>query len=174
MTTAENRKSYKNDAVIGLKFISRQETNIYWDDSGSIQTSSFNHIHHEYSLNGLDEITFTKVNPYDATLTGVVIRCTFFSGETFLSRSIFKDAGVYNVSVPCNCDKIIFVLDIEDDYVINSTKDIDSAFCANTLDISNTKITDVNFLCTTDVYQLKLPDTVNNFICDSAYDLDTD
>ena len=49
-----------------------------------------------------------------------------------------------------------------------------TAFCANTLDISNTKITDVNFLCTTDVYQLKLPDTVNNFICDSAYDLDTD
>ena len=48
------------------------------------------------------------------------------------------------------------------------------AFCANTLDISNTKITDVNFLCTTDLYQLKLPDTVNNFICDSAYDLDTD
>lgn len=49
-----------------------------------------------------------------------------------------------------------------------------TAFCANTLDISNTKITDINFLCTTDVYQLKLPDTVNNFICDSAYDLDTD
>ena len=49
-----------------------------------------------------------------------------------------------------------------------------TAFCANTLDISNTKITDVNLLCTTDVYQLKLPDTVNNFICDSAYDLDTD
>ena len=49
-----------------------------------------------------------------------------------------------------------------------------TAFCANTLDISNTKITDVNFLCTTDIYQLKLPDTVNNFICDSAYDLDTD
>ena len=48
-----------------------------------------------------------------------------------------------------------------------------TAFCANTLDISNTKITDVNFLCTTDLYQLKLPDTVNNFICDSAYDLDT-
>jgi surface protein len=46
-------------------------------------------------------------------------------------------------------------------------------FCANTLDISNTKITDVNFLCTTDIYQLKLPDTVNNFICDSTYDLDT-
>ena len=49
-----------------------------------------------------------------------------------------------------------------------------AAFCANTLDISNTKITDVNFLCTTDIYQLKLPDTVNNFICDSAYDLDTE
>ena len=49
-----------------------------------------------------------------------------------------------------------------------------AAFCANTLDISNTKMTDVNFLCTTDIYQLKLPDTVNNFICDSAYDLDTE
>ena len=49
-----------------------------------------------------------------------------------------------------------------------------AVFCANTLDISNTKITDVNFLCTTDIYQLKLPDTVNKFICDSAYDLDVD
>ena len=174
MTTAENRKSYKNDAFIGLKFISRRETNIYWDDSGNIRTSSFNHIHHEYSLNGVDEIVFTKINPHDTTPTGVAIRWTFFSGETFLSRSTFKDVGIYKVSVPRYCDKIILVLDIEDDCVINGTTNINTAFCANTLDISNTKITDVNFLCTTDVYQLKLPDTVNNFICDSAYDLDTD
>ena len=48
-----------------------------------------------------------------------------------------------------------------------------TAFCTNILDLSNTRITDVKLLCTTDIYQLKLPDTVNNFICDSAYDLDT-
>lgn len=48
-----------------------------------------------------------------------------------------------------------------------------TAFCTNILDLSNTRMTDVKFLCTTDIYQLKLPDTVNNFICDSAYDLDT-
>ena len=46
-------------------------------------------------------------------------------------------------------------------------------FAANNLDISNTKITDIKFLCTTDIYQLKLPSTVNNFICDSTFDIDT-
>ena len=48
----------------------------------------------------------------------------------------------------------------------------DMVFCANTLDISNTKITDVKFYCTTDVYQLRLPATVNNFVCDSTFDID--
>lgn len=48
-----------------------------------------------------------------------------------------------------------------------------TAFCTNILDLSNTRITDVKFLCTTDIYQLKLPDTATNFVCDSAYDLDT-
>ena len=48
----------------------------------------------------------------------------------------------------------------------------DMVFCANTLDISNTKITDVKFYCTTDVYQLRLPATLNNFICDSTFDID--
>ena len=46
-------------------------------------------------------------------------------------------------------------------------------FAANNLDISNTRITDIKFLCTTDIYQLKLPSTVNNFICDSTFDVDT-
>ena len=46
-------------------------------------------------------------------------------------------------------------------------------FAANNLDISNTRITDIKFLCTTDIYQLKLPSTVNNFICDSTFDIDT-
>ena len=48
----------------------------------------------------------------------------------------------------------------------------DMVFCSNILDISNTKITDLYLYCTTDVYQLRLPATLNNFICDSTFDID--
>ena len=48
----------------------------------------------------------------------------------------------------------------------------DMVFCSNILDISNTKITDLYLYCTTDVYQLRLPATLNNFICDSTLDID--
>lgn len=46
-------------------------------------------------------------------------------------------------------------------------------FMANKLDLSNTQLETVKFLCTTDVFDLKLPKTVKNFYCDSAFDLDT-
>ena len=48
----------------------------------------------------------------------------------------------------------------------------DMVFCSNILDISNTKITDLYLYCTTDVYQLRLPATLNNFVCDSSFDID--
>lgn len=46
-------------------------------------------------------------------------------------------------------------------------------FMANKLDLSGTQLETVKFLCTTDVFDLKLPKTVKNFYCDSAFDLDT-
>lgn len=46
-------------------------------------------------------------------------------------------------------------------------------FMANKLDLSNTQLETVKFLCTTDVFDLKMPKTVKNFYCDSAFDLDT-
>lgn len=46
-------------------------------------------------------------------------------------------------------------------------------FMANKLDLSNTQLETIKFLCTTDVFDLKLPKTVKNFYCDSAFDLDT-
>ena len=46
-------------------------------------------------------------------------------------------------------------------------------FMANKLDLSGTQVDTVKFLCTTDVFDLKLPNTVKNFYCDSAFDLDT-
>ena len=49
-----------------------------------------------------------------------------------------------------------------------------TVFTANTLDLSNTHFEDVKFLCTTDLYNLKLPNTLKNFYCDSAMDIDTD
>lgn len=46
-------------------------------------------------------------------------------------------------------------------------------FMANKLDLSGTQLETIKFLCTSDVFDLKLPKTVKNFYCDSAFDLDT-
>lgn len=46
-------------------------------------------------------------------------------------------------------------------------------FMANKLDLSGLQVDTVKFLCTTDIFDLKLPNTVKNFYCDSAFDLDT-
>lgn len=48
-----------------------------------------------------------------------------------------------------------------------------SVFSVSTLDISNTQIDTVKFLCTTDINMLKLPTTIKNFYCDSTFDIDT-
>ena len=49
-----------------------------------------------------------------------------------------------------------------------------TVFTANTLDLSDTQFQNVKFLCTTDIYNLKVPTTMKNFYCDSAFDIDTD
>ena len=49
-----------------------------------------------------------------------------------------------------------------------------TTFIANSLDLSNTQFTDIKFLCTTDLYNLKVPTTMKNFYCDSAMDIDTE
>lgn len=56
------------------------------------------------------------------------------------------------------------------------TKDItpNTVFTANTLDLADTQFQNVKLLCTTDVYNLKVPTTMKNFYCDSAMDIDTD
>ena len=46
-------------------------------------------------------------------------------------------------------------------------------FMANKLDLRGTQVDTVKFLCTTDIFDLKLPNTLKNFYCDSAFDLDT-
>ena len=49
-----------------------------------------------------------------------------------------------------------------------------TAFTANTLDLADTQFQNVKFLCTTDIYNLKVPTSMKNFYCDSAMDIDTD
>ena len=44
-------------------------------------------------------------------------------------------------------------------------------FAANTFDVSQTSIRELDLLCTSDIYNLKVPTTLECFICDSAYDL---
>ena len=44
-------------------------------------------------------------------------------------------------------------------------------FAANTFDISQTGIRELDLLCTSDIYNLKVPTTLECFICDSAYNL---
>lgn len=46
-------------------------------------------------------------------------------------------------------------------------------FMANKLDLRGLQVDTVKFLCTTDIFDLKLPNTVKNFYCDSAFDLNT-
>lgn len=46
-------------------------------------------------------------------------------------------------------------------------------FMASLLDLSSTQFKNIKLLCTTDLYKLMLPTTVENFYCDSAFDLDT-
>jgi len=53
-------------------------------------------------------------------------------------------------------------------------KSPDEVFIANSIDISDTRFTDVKLLATTDTNVLKLPSTTKNIIVDSAYDLDTE
>ena len=55
----------------------------------------------------------------------------------------------------------------DDDGVIHPYK----VFAANTFDISQTSIRELDLLCTSDIYNLKVPTTLECFICDSAYDL---
>ena len=49
-----------------------------------------------------------------------------------------------------------------------------TVFTANTLDLADTQFQNVKFLCTTDIYNLKVPTSMKNFYCDSAFDIDTD
>ena len=49
-----------------------------------------------------------------------------------------------------------------------------TVFTANTLDLADTQFQNVKFLCTTDIYNLKVPTSMKNFYCDSAMDIDTD
>ena len=64
----------------------------------------------------------------------------------------------------------------EDSTYIKDYGDItpNTVFSANTLDLSDTQFTDIKFLCTTDLYNLKVPTTMKNFYCDSAMDIDTE
>lgn len=55
----------------------------------------------------------------------------------------------------------------DDDGLIQPYK----VFAANTFDISQTGIRELDLLCTSDIYNLKVPTTLECFICDSAYDL---
>ena len=57
----------------------------------------------------------------------------------------------------------------EIDDVISPNK----VFISNFLDLSTSTFKNIKLLCTTDLSKLKLPVTVENFYCDSAFDLDT-
>ena len=48
-----------------------------------------------------------------------------------------------------------------------------SVFTANTLDLGDSQFRDIKLLCTSDIYNFKLPTSVKNFYCDSAFDIDT-
>ena len=164
----------------------------YWNDSG------------DYNGNATDMPQYTAIIPSyiisskvhiktSGIASGEYIRCTFFNGNTFISRLLIQTVNDVDldqdIDIPDNCNKIIFVCDsnrtvmsscvcytesgivIETDY---GEIEPNITFTANSLDLSNTQFTNIKFLCTTDLYKLKLPTTLKNFYCDSAFDIDTD
>ena len=117
---------------------------------------------------------------------GTLYNCKIYDGEKLIHNYIPCDI----LGEICLCDMIdkeivyatgtliggkeIGYIDIDTD--IKDYGDIapNTVFTANTLDLSDTQFQNVKFLCTTDVYNLKVPTTMKNFYCDSAFDIDTD
>ena len=149
-------------------------TNIINFDMTQIPTVTLNNSY------DADELYMSKTTNLSLVNMANIKKLTFLPNnehETFNLTELRNSPDYMISAINCpNLKTFMTTAEYRNSYKNGEYGDVkpNTAFCANTLDISNTKITDVNFLCTTDIYQLKLPDTVNNFICDSAYDLDTD
>lgn len=189
MTTAGYRIGYEGPSF--KKDDEYEYTNVMPDNIEVVKKSYIHAINGTF-VNGGEPtacVTYIPVNGGETYVIGTndssgTIQLLIYDNDKNYQRedgvTFFGDYSMpLTFTVPDGCGFIRFHINSvtfegSSDVFLNLREINKIAFCANTLDISNTKITDVNFLCTTDVYQLKLPDTVNNFICDSAYDLDTD
>ena len=194
MTTAPHRESY------GLYDLVDKEVIINLLDSHTLTNNQF--INSNTGENGtsssmnamIDYISVNSSENYKLDCTSTV-PCTmafYDSNKSFISS---LPDGANNVplefTTPSNCSYIRFhvkntitsinslTLYKTSDVTIVQVKDYgdikpNTTFTANSLDLSNTQFTDIKFLCTTDLYNLKVPTTMKNFYCDSAMDIDTE
>ena len=203
MTTAPHRDSYNGEDVEYREEVIKQGGKVgdiyelldgyimggYWDNSGTYTDVT---TYYQFAV-ALPSKGYTSIGiTYQADSSGN-IRVTQFNGDTFIKREVINDvnANTKTVTISADCDRIVFVCeadrltsctcvlinDIEEERVIiKDYGDItpNTSFTANTLDLSATQFTDIKLLCTTDVYNLKVPTTMKNFYCDSAMDIDTD
>ena len=167
----------------------------YWANDGAYTTAT-DMPHYTAIIPSDIDITSVHIKTKGIT-NGQHVRVTFFKDDTFLSRLLITSDGNeidQDIDVLTNCNKIIFVCDSNSNYMSSCTYAIlsedavtetiiikkygditpNTVFTANTLDLSATQFTDIKLLCTTDVYNLKVPTTMKNFYCDSAMDIDTD
>ena len=191
MTTAPYRTSYKTDSYTMIEIVREDnviteqfESEEYYDDNGNIIPMNEPNIWYIVDVS----VLYTDFINITASLkdNSQHIRIASFNGDNFIKRSVY-DYTTKSLCyiIPDDATKLIIIVE-KDGYIectgmmrcevkannYNEEVKPNIIFSANTLDISNTNITDVEFLCTTDIYQLKLPDTINRFICDSAFDLD--
>ena len=161
----------------------------YWDGSGTYFDST---TYYQFAVL-LPSKGYTSLDiTYLANSSGN-IRVTQFNEDVFIAREVISDvnAKTRSVTISADCNKVIFVCDAdrltsctcvltndveEERIAYKDYGDItpNTAFTANTLDLADTQFQNVKFLCTTDIYNLKVPTTMKNFYCDSAFDIDTD
>ena len=201
ITTAPHRESYNGDDVeyeqsiedVTHELLDKYYTvGGYWNDTGTY--SEYNEgafIHYKAILPTAGmEVNFKSLPMGEENS----VRVTYFHNGEFLSRYLYgtnyqNTEGIIEETLtpPPLATEIIFVCDgpymescsyVEEDvpvtHKIYGYITPNTAFTANTLDLSATQFTDIKLLCTTDIYNLKVPTTMKNFYCDSAMDIDTD
>ena len=179
-------------------WLGSDETNkIQWGQSAtsSLHTST-------WSITPTSNLTTRQTYTISCTTGGnanLYLFCGYYNGNveseycgkgTLYNCKIYDKEKLIHNYIPCDMLGEAYLYDAIEKEIVYATGKLiggerivikkygditpNTAFTANTLDLADTQFQNVKFLCTTDVYNLKVPTTMKNFYCDSAFDIDTD
>ena len=203
ITTAPHRLSYNGEDVEYIEEVIETVEIVelldrtyvkggYWNSvEGGWNNAGQNNFFH-YIINTVEGVTTYHIKTSTSIWDTQYVRCTAFNKYgSFVSNELIRGSnavidqdvtfdksvakvyfvcdGAYMSSCTCKITDTITLIHKEYGDITSNT-----VFTANTLDLADTQFQNVKFLCTTDIYNLKVPTTMKNFYCDSAFDIDTD